>query len=126
MFLMPPFPFLPLLFAISIPLLYIQLYVPSKVTPAINEDYDWRQIPAYQECRVDIYPSQPSVPSATVAEFFVNDTTVFLNLSLIAPSTPHGAVETYEVVLVREPVPAEEDPLSLNLVRRTLLEVGRM
>lgn len=97
--------------------------VPSKVSPAINKDYDWRPLPAYQECRVDIYPSQPSVPSATVTEFFVNATRVFLNLSLIAPASPYGAVDMYEVVLVREPVPDGEDPLSLNLVRRTHLEV---
>ena len=55
--------------------------------------------------------------------FFVNETTIFLNLSLIAPETPFGEMESYEVVLVREPVPIMEEPLNLNLVKRTELEV---
>ena len=55
--------------------------------------------------------------------FSVNETTVFLNLSLIAPDTPFGSIKSYEVVLVREPVPTSEKPQSLNLVKRTELEV---
>ena len=93
------------------------------MTPGINEDYNWRQVPAYQECRVNIYPTEPSVPSANVNTFFVNETKLFLNITLVAPNTPYGDIESYEVVIVREPVPDEEDPLNLNLVRRSELKV---
>ena len=94
-----------------------------QVTPEIEEAYNWRPIPDRQECLVNVYPREPSVPSASVSEFYVNETRVFMNLSLLAPDTPYGDIESYEIVLVREPVPLGEDAFSLNLVRRTELEV---
>lgn len=95
----------------------------TQVTPSLNDTYNWRPIPDRQECLVNVYPKQPSIPGATVSRFFVNESTVFLNLTLHEPETPYGDIESYEVIITREPVPADEDPFGMNLVKRREIEV---
>ena len=48
---------------------------------------------------------------------------VSLNVSLSAPVSPYGDIVVYQVVVLREPALAGEDPLTLNLLKETELQV---
>ena len=53
----------------------------------------------------------------------VDTDSVFLNLSLSSPESPFGDTVVYQVVVLRAPVHEGEDPLTLNLLKQTELEV---
>ena len=90
----------------------------------MENNYYWRPIPDRQECLVNVYPEKPSRPSATVNTFSINESIVFLNLTLLPPKSPYGKIVSYKVILTRHPVPIGEDPFGMNLVKRTELQVG--
>ena len=94
-----------------------------QVTPKVKRTLSWRQVPAYKECPIRIQPRAPSVPGAAVEGFLVDRVSVSLNLSLTAPVAPYGDIVVYQVVVLREPPLDGEDPLTLNLLKETELQV---
>ena len=56
-------------------------------------------------------------------EFSVDTVSVSLNISLTPPVSPYGDIVVYQVVVLREPPLAGEDPLTLNLLKETELQV---
>lgn len=99
------------------------MYMSHQVTPKRKPNFSWRQVPDHKECPIKLQPLQPSVPGAEVKGFSVDEDSVQLNLTLRAPSAPYGDIVNYEVVLLREPPLEGDDPLNLNILKETLLEV---
>ena len=83
-------------------------------------DLFWRRTAWPQSCLVDASPVPPSPISKdtiTVAEFELDGTSLFLNLSWEPPTKPYGIIVAYEVRITTRPLgPGKEDDTFILLI----------